>query len=220
MKQDKPKISVIIPAFNEERYIGRCLRSIISQSLHNSEYEIIIVNDASVDKTEYALDLFGDSIKVINNTSNIGLPASINKGIKVAQGDFIVRLDADDYVNFNYLNLLHFFLECNSEYDAVACDYYLFDDEENWLEKCDAFADPIGCGIMFKTKHLFDIELYDETFKVHEDKDLRLRFQKKYKMGHLNLPLYRYRKHENNITNNKKLMSEQESRLKIKHDSN
>lgn len=217
MKKTEPKISVVITAYNEDRYIGRCLRSIISQSIPNSDYEVIVVNDASTDKTSYALELFGDSIKVINNKKNIGLPASINKGIKVAQGNFLVRLDADDYVNTNYLNFLHYFLEVNTEFDAVACDYFLFDDSENWIEKCDSLQKPIGCGIMFKTKHLLDIGLYDESFKVHEDKDMRLRFEAKYKIGHLNVPLYRYRKHENNITNNQDLMNHHEIKLNIKH---
>mgnify|MGYP001241113413 CR=1 FL=1 len=217
MKENKPEVSVIITAYNEERFIGRCLRSIANQNFPGMEYEVIVVNDASTDKTSYALELFGDSIKVINNKKNIGLPASINKGIKAAKGDFLVRLDADDYVNVNYLNFLHYFLEVNTEYDAVACDYFLFDNSENWIEKCDSSQKPIGCGIMFRTKHLLDIGLYDESFKVHEDKDMRLRFEAKYKIGHLNVPLYRYRKHENNITNNDDLMSYHENELKIKH---
>ena len=105
MKENKPEVSVIITAYNEERFIGRCLRSIANQNFPGMEYEVIVVNDASTDKTSYALELFGDSIKVINNKKNIGLPASINKGIKAAKGDFLVRLDADDYVNV--LSLIH-----------------------------------------------------------------------------------------------------------------
>lgn len=217
MRIIEPKISVIITAYNEELFIGRCLRSIISQSLPSSDYEIIVVNDASTDKTQYALELFGDSIKVISNANNLGLPASINKGIKAAKGEFLVRLDADDYVNTNYLNFLYYFLEVNPEYDAVACDYFLFDDNEAWIKKCDSIKRPIGCGIMFRTKHLIDLGLYDETFRVHEDKDMKLRFESKYKLGHLNVPLYRYRKHENNITNNEDLMDHHEDKLKIKH---
>lgn len=213
-----PKISVIITAHNEERFIGRCLRSIINQTLWTLDYEVIVVNDASTDKTDYALELFGDSVIVINNETNLGLPASINRGVKFASGHYIVRLDADDYVNVNYLNFLSFFLDSNEEYDAVACDYILVDDSEKVLERCDASQKPIGCGIMFKREHLLDLGLYDESFRVHEDKDLRLRFEKAYKVGHLNLPLYRYRKHAKNMTNNTDLMTQHESRLNRKHD--
>jgi glycosyltransferase involved in cell wall biosynthesis len=217
MRIIKPKISVVITAYNEERFIGRCLRSIISQSLPSSDYEVIVINDASTDKTAYALELFGDSIRVFNNKKNIGLPASINKGIKVAKGEFLIRLDGDDYVNTNYLNFLHYFLEVNTECDAVACDYFLFDDNENWIKRCDSSKEPIGCGIMFRTKHLLNLGLYDESFRVHEDKDMRLRFEAQYKLGHLNVPLYRYRKHENNITNNQDLMNHHKNKLNIKH---
>ena len=212
-----PKISVIITAHNEERFIGRCLRSIINQTLWTLDYEVIVVNDASTDKTGYALELFGDAVTVINNETNLGLPASINRGIKSASGHYIVRLDADDYVNVNYLKFLSFFLDSNEEYDAVACDYILVDDSEKALERCDASQKPIGCGIMFKREHLLDLGLYDESFWVHEDKDLRLRFEKVYKVGHLNLPLYRYRKHAKNMTNNTDLMTQHESRLNRKH---
>jgi glycosyltransferase involved in cell wall biosynthesis len=212
-----PKISVIITAHNEERFIGRCLRSIINQTLWTLDYEVIVVNDASSDKTGYALELFGNSVTVINNETNLGLPASINRGIKSASGHYIVRLDADDYVNVNYLKFLSFFLDSNEEYDAVACDYILVDDSEKVLERCDASQKPIGCGIMFKREHLLDLGLYDESFWVHEDKDLRLRFEKVYKVGHLNLPLYRYRKHSKNMTNDTDLMTQHESRLNRKH---
>ena len=217
MRIIKPKISVVITAYNEERFIGRCLRSIISQSLPSSDYEVIVINDASTDKTAYALELFGDSIRVFNNKKNIGLPASINKGIKVAKGEFLIRLDGDDYVNTNYLNFLHYFLEVNTECDAVACDYFLFDDNENWIKRCDSSKEPIGCGIMFRVEHLLELGLYDNTFLVHEDKDLRYRFLKKYKIFRIPLPLYRYRKHNSNITNNRAQMKSHLKRLKQKH---
>ena len=75
-------ISVIIPVLNQEKFIGRCLRSILQQTLDKKFYEILVINDGSTDKTSYALDLFGKEIKVINNKKNLGLPASVNKGIK------------------------------------------------------------------------------------------------------------------------------------------
>ena len=211
------KISVIITAHNEEAYIRRCLRSIIQQSLPNHMYEVIVVNDASSDKTGFALELFGNAITVLENEENLGLPASINRGIIAAKGQYIVRVDADDYVNINYLNFLSFFLDFNESYDAVACDYLLVDDDENILSRKDAMDDPIGCGIMFKRDQLMQLGLYDESFRVHEDKDLRLRFEKIHTIGHLNVPLYRYHKHESNITNNASLMQEHQCRLEIKH---
>ena len=211
------KISVIIPAFNEEKYIGRALRSILDQSFNKSHYEVIVVNDKSTDKTEYAISLFGDAVSLINNEKNIGLPASLNRAIKQSKGQYIVRLDADDYVNKDYLLFLYRYLKHNQKYDAASCDYYLVDNDENVLARESALTNPIGCGIIFSKEKLYEIGLYDESFRYHEDKDLRIRFEKKYKIIHLSIPLYRYRRHEQNITNNKEEMESHHSKLKEKH---
>ena len=70
---------------------------------------------------------------------------------------------------------------------------------------------------MIRLEHLINLGLYDEKFLVHEDKDLRLRFNEKYKIFRIPLPLYRYRKHHGNITNNKKQMTQHMNKLKKKH---
>lgn len=211
------KISVIIPAFNEEKYIGRALRSILDQSFNSNNYEVIVVNDNSSDKTEYAISLFGNAVSLINNKKNIGLPASLNKAIKKSKGQYIVRLDADDYVNRDYLLFLYRYLKHNQEYDAASCDYYLVDNDENIISRESALISPIGCGIIFNKEKLYKIGLYDESFRYHEDKDLRIRFEKNYKIIHLSIPLYRYRRHEQNITNNKHEMESHHNKLKHKH---
>jgi glycosyltransferase involved in cell wall biosynthesis len=202
-------ISVIVPVYNQELYIGRCIRSLLNQSLDQNKYEIILINDGSTDNTKYALDLFsGGIIRVIHSISNNGLPFSLNQGIKVANGKYIVRVDADDYVNEHYLLFLSTFLELNPEMDAVACDYILVDSEENVISKKNCFLDPIGCGIMFRKELLFKVGLYDEEMKLHEDKDMYSRFTKNHNINRIELPLYRYRKHETNMTNNSQKMNE------------
>ena len=60
-------VSVIIPVYNQEMYIGRCLRSLLDQSLNKNNYEIIVVNDGSTDKTFDIISGFGKYIKIINN---------------------------------------------------------------------------------------------------------------------------------------------------------
>ena len=214
---NKYSISVLVPIFNQEKYIGRCLRSLLSQSYSKDLYEIIVINDGSIDRTSYALNLFKDDIKIIKNKKNIGLPASLNLGIKKSRSEFIVRVDADDYVNSNYLNLLKLYLEFNKNVDAVACDYLLIDDKEKVISRENCIRKPIGCGIMFKKKQLIKIGMYDETFLMNEEKDLRIRFEKKYKISRIDIPLYRYRKHEKNMTNDKIKMKFQNQRIKKKH---
>lgn len=217
MNQKGPLVSVIVAAYNQEKFIGRCLRSLLHQSIPHEDYEIIVVNDGSTDRTPYALELFHDAIHPINNEMNLGLPASINRGIMAARAQYIVRVDSDDYVNNNFLNFLHFYLDQNRYADAVACDYLLVNDAEEVVERANCMDRPIACGIMFRKQQLIDIGMYDESFRCHEDKDLRIRFEKKYSISRLELPLYRYRRHENNITNNAEAMEHHRQNLVRKH---
>ena len=216
MKKQK-LISVIIPTYNQEMFIGRCLRSLLDQSLKFEDYELIVINDGSNDKTSELLKLYKNEIRIINNKKNKGLPFSINRGIFEAKGQFVVRVDSDDYVNRDFLYTLHMFLSSNKNMDAVCCDYYLVDDKEKIIVRKNSLKHPIGCGILFRIENLIKLGLYDESFLVHEDQDLRLRFLKKYKIYRIEVPLYRYRKHETNITNNKNNMRKHYKRLKKKH---
>ena len=77
-----PLVSVIIPVYNQERWIGRCLRSLMNQSMKREEYELIVVDDGSKDRSDYALELFMDEIVLIKHEKNLGLPVALNKGIK------------------------------------------------------------------------------------------------------------------------------------------
>lgn len=217
MSQKGPLVSVIVAAYNQEKFIGRCLRSLLHQTIPHENYEIIVVNDGSTDRTPYALELFHDAIHPITNETNLGLPASINRGIMAAKSEYIVRVDSDDYVNHNFLNFLHFYLDQNRYADAVACDYFLVNDAEEILERANCMDQPIACGIMFRKQQLIDIGMYDESFRCHEDQDLRIRFEKKHTISRLELPLYRYRRHENNITNNAEAMEHHRQNLVRKH---
>ena len=210
-------VSVVVAAHNEERYIGRCIRSLLAQRFPRDKFDVIVVDDGSTDRTAAILETFGDNITVLRNTENLGLPASVNRAITTTHSKFIVRVDADDYVNQNFLDVLYMFLADNPHFDAVACDYLLVDDREEVLGRCDAMKEPIACGIMFRTEQLIDIGLYDESFLRHEDRDLRLRFLDRYSIQHVPLPLYRYRRHAENITNDSAEMAHYVRRLREKH---
>ena len=199
------KISVIIPVFNREKYIARCLRSLLNQSMARKDYELIVINDGSEDKTKEVLDMFKDAfkeeIKIVENEKNLGLPATLNAGIKVSKGKYIVRVDSDDYVNRNFLLILYMMVNLNHDYSAVACDYYLVNDDEKILEQVDCEKEPIGCGIIFEKEHIKSVGLYDENYLINEEKEFRKRYEKKYSIKRLSLPLYRYRRHSENMTN-------------------
>ena len=93
------KLSNIIPAYNEGNTIHRILDKVKAVTLTNNiAKEIIIVNDCSTDSSLTILNSFTDNrIVLISNPVNLGLTKSLNKGLKIARGEYVVRLDADDY---------------------------------------------------------------------------------------------------------------------------
>lgn len=212
-----PTVSVIVPVFNHEKYIGRCIRSLMAQEYPREDFEIIVIDDGSSDRTPYALELFQEEITLIKNETNRGLPASLNRGIHASTAPYVVRVDSDDYVNAYFLRILSMSLANNLYMDAVACDYLTVDDREEVLGRKNCLEDPIACGIMFRTEQLVDIGLYDESFLLHEERDLRFRFLEKYTIHRVELPLYRYRRHGNNITNNTEAMDHHMKNLIAKH---
>lgn len=208
---------MIIPAFNEERYIGRCLRSLCDQSLDAESFEVIVIDDGSSDHTSIVAREFEPLVHLVSNEANQGLPSSLNQGVRIARSPFIVRVDADDYVNRQFIEILLLFLSENSEFDAVACDYFLVDERERILSRRNCDESPIGCGIMFRRDQLIDLGLYDESFLAHEDQDLRIRFLKKHEIQRIPLPLYRYRRHAENLTNDMSTMGSFQEKLIAKH---
>jgi len=210
-------VSVIITAYNYDRYLERCLRSVLDQSLPKSQYEIIVVNDGSTDKTKEVLDNYADVARVFHLEKNRGLSYARNFGIKKARGMFVVFVDADDYIQHDMLLIQKTFLTENNKLDAVSVDYYLVDERGTHIEHVNAEEKPIACGIMFRKDFLYDIGLYDESFRAREDEDLRIRFLKKYKIYNIILPLYRYRMHDSNLTKDKQKMDEHLKKLIHKH---
>ncbi len=212
-----PQITVIIPAHNEEAFIGRAIRSVLNQNIPRDEYEIIVVNDGSTDRTAYAMEVFQGDVFQITNATCEGLPACLNKAIHKSRGQFIVRVDADDYVRADYLYILRQYLRDNTDFAAIACDYLLVDDQENVLGRKNCMDDPIGCGIMFRTDCLVNIGMYDEEFLMHEDRDLRIRFQNQYEIHRVPLPMYRYRQHSKNMTKQEHMNNHFIDKLDKKH---
>jgi len=212
-----PDISVIVCTYNHDKWIERCIRSIKNQSIVNkNEVEVIIVDDGSKDHTSSVISNLKEfaGIKIIKNKKNLGLPKSINIGIMAALGRYIVRVDSDDYVSRNFLYLSKLFLDKNREYQAVATDYYTVTDDEKIIKKVNCFKEEIACGIMFRKEALFDIGLYNENFKMREGHELKKRFKKKFNLGRLEFPLYKYRQHSKNRTKKKKILKKYDNLLK------
>lgn len=199
-------VSVVIPAFNEEKNIGRCLRSLYNQSLPMEDYELIVVDDGSRDNTLKEITKFKDNLIYIKNKKNLGLPYSLNRGIESSKGKYIVRVDADDYVHQDYLRILNVALNQNNNIDAVSCDYVIVDERQNKKEIKNCEDYPIGCAIMYRREQLIEVGMYDEQFLAREEEEFADRFNLIYKTTRLPIPLYYYYLHGNNLTLNKEKM--------------
>lgn len=122
-----PAISVIIPVFNVEEYILRCIKSVLSQTYTN--YEVLIIDDVSPCRSislikEYFNNRLPNNIKIIRRNENGGLGAARNTGIEAAKGDFILFLDSDDWLKNNALELFYKkSIEHNA--DVVVADFYM-----------------------------------------------------------------------------------------------
>lgn len=210
------KISIIIPTFNYDKYIARAIRSCIEQSFPKKDFEIVVINDSSKDATKYILASYGRWIRVIELIENQGLPYSRNEGIMSAKGDYIVNLDADDYLHIDFLKTCSLYMDFNN-CDAVGTDYFLVDDEENIIQRINVFEKPIACGIMFRKQQMMDIGLYDTELRIGEDVDFRIRFEKNFNVEGINLPLYRYRLHKKNLTLDETVNRKYLDRVEEKH---
>ena len=151
-------ISVLICSFNHAAWIERCIRSLLNQNyLNSNDFEIILIDDFSKDETQQILKNFKDipNLKIIRNKKNLGLPKSLNKGIKLARGRYLVRVDSDDYVSRSLLFLMKLFLDMNRNYQAVAVDYVKVDQFEKMISRENCQKKEIACGIMYR-RECFD----------------------------------------------------------------
>lgn len=181
-----PLISVIVPVYNVEKYLNKCVDSIIHQTFTN--LEIILVDDGSTDKSGLFCENYAaldQRIKVIHKT-NGGLSDARNKGIEKATGEFITFIDSDDFIELDMIEYLYRLL-CQAEADISVCQRNEIEEGSNSTqahlvvkdetivgnENCmKAFfecpgIDTIACGKLYR-KELFNTIRYPEG-KYHED---------------------------------------------------
>jgi glycosyltransferase involved in cell wall biosynthesis len=196
-----PDISVVVTNFNYGKYIRRCLRSLLSQDLERSRYEIIMVDDRSTDDSLQAVAAFKEAgdIKVIVNKKNLGVGGSSRAGVDHSRGKYFVRVDADDYVQPPFLSMLYNFLRFCPDYVGVSCDYFLTDNDERVLSVESFRENGLACGLMLRTSYLERIGSYNRSKKIFEDKDLFGRIERR-KIFHLPVPLYNYVRHDKSLT--------------------
>ena len=206
------KVSVIIPVYNYGIYLKKAIDSVLAQTF--TDYEFIIVDDGSTDDTSQILKEYRDikNIKIIIHNKNKGLIVSCDEAIKASNGEYIIRLDADDYFDENALLVLSNILDNNPEIGLVYPDYFLISEEgkimdyvrlpqvDEDVKLLDLPAN--GAGTMFRRSCYDVVGGYDLNLKCQDGYDLWLKFLNRFKVYNVNLPLFYYRRHSFNLTLN------------------
>ncbi len=125
MNEKKPKISVVTSVYNGEKYIKEAIESILAQTFE--DFEWIVIDDASTDQTAEILHRYAEKdarIKIFKNETNKKLAASLNKGVALAAGEYIVRMDADDICLENRLEKQYDFMRQNPKIDLSYCNFF------------------------------------------------------------------------------------------------
>ena len=131
MEDSKELISVIVPIFNKEKYLDKCIRSILNQSYVN--LELILINDGSTDRSHEICERFSTIDKKIKlvNTENRGSSKARNTAIDMANGKYIAFVDADDYIHSEYLSHMHNMLK-EHDADIAKCKYKRIEETDNY----------------------------------------------------------------------------------------
>lgn len=211
-----PLVSVIIPAYNCEKYIKRCIEAVLSQTYKN--IEIIVVNDGSTDGTELVCLEYTEYI-VYAYQKNAGPSAARNKGIDLAKGEYITFADADDYMNTDYIQTL---IELIEKYNVkiAMCSYFKADNttkvvgpKRKKVREIIISADDALCNLFYKKKimpyaflKLYSAEIIcGQRFplELHLGEDLQFVYEllhKGYSVAYTDKELYVYCQNETSIT--------------------
>lgn len=196
------EISVVVTNYNYGRFVGRCIRSLLSQDLESNRFEIIVVDDGSTDDSLDHLAVYSNDINLVSLGSNRGLGYAANAGMKLAKSRYIVRVDSDDFVHSSFLSTLILGFELfGKDFEAVSCDYLEVSPTGETIGYGDASRVPIACGIAFKADILEVLGYYNKSLRINEEIDLRERFNNEgFLIKNITLPLYRYVKHGSSLT--------------------
>ena len=129
------KVSVIVPVYNVEKYLRRCLDSLVNQTF--KDYEVILVNDGSTDSSSDIINEYVSKYPMIKafTKPNGGMSSARNMALDYASGEYIAFVDSDDYVELFFLEKMYEKAK-NTNSDVVICDYYAWNENEKRSVKC------------------------------------------------------------------------------------
>jgi glycosyltransferase involved in cell wall biosynthesis len=211
MALQKMKVSVLMSVYNDEFHVGKAVESILDQTF--SDFEFIIINDGSTDRTKEIIESFRDSRITLISRENKGLTESLNEGIRLSRGQYIARQDADDVSLPERLAKQIEFLDSHQDVVLVGTSITLIDEDGRrlrdytypsehstlcrWLY---AVVNPLPHStIMFRRDAVLSLGGYDERFYKAQDYALHLCLVKHYQIASIPEPLILIRYRTNSI---------------------
>jgi len=203
-----PLVTVYTINRNYSKFLDKCIKSVISQTYKNIEY--IIIDDGSTDNSHKILNKYYkfNNVKIYFQKKS-GLVKSINKAIKVSNGEYMIRLDSDDFLHLDAIKiLLKKLIELKAS--VIFPDYYLVDEKDNILDrvkrhnfqkKVTLLNQPAhGACTMYKKSVFQEVGAYSKKYDCQDGVYMWFKIINKYKIGNINKPLFFYRQHQRSLT--------------------
>jgi glycosyltransferase involved in cell wall biosynthesis len=224
MQQEAPTVTVLMPVYNAEKYVGEAIESILNQTYR--DFEFLIINDGSTDNSATVIQSYKDErIRYVENGANLRLIATLNKGIELAGGKYIARMDADDISESNRLQTQVTFMTAHPEIGVCGSWFHSIGSGSNSLSKYPTddfnirYAALYQCPfchptIMFRTPVMMQHGIkYSSEYPHAEDYELWLRMSRVTQMANIPESLLKYRQHDSSIS---KIESETQNRLNLR----
>lgn len=207
------KVSIIVPVYNVEKYLRRCLDSLVSQTLE--DIEIIVVNDGSPDNCQIIIDeyskKFSNKIRAFIK-ENGGQGSARNFGIDKSNSEFIAFVDSDDFIESNMYEILYNEAKKKNLDIVVSDNYVYYEKNGKKISNCfydksiPFFSEPAVWNKIIKSNIIKDNKIYFRENKWYEDLDFSFKLNTLTKtIGYVNIPLYNYVVRDGSTMNNKNI---------------
>lgn len=208
-----PVVTVLMPVHNAEQYLGAAIESILAQTYRDFEY--LIINDGCTDNSRQIITHYIDPrIRLVDNEGNLGLTATLNRGLSLARGRFVARQDADDISFPQRLVKQVDFLNLHPEVALVGTQGYIIDHEGNYLSFLVTALDMVSIrwrqcfdnsfvhsAVMFRKDVVWnELGGYNAQFSYCQDFELWSRLLQKYRAANLPDRLIKWRDHRQSMT--------------------
>ena len=186
-------VCIVITNQNQGTLLERCIRSCVSQTFPGRFHEVLVADAGSNDFSREVIRAYGNRVlPVLLDPPGTPEEAAL-AALKRADGRYVVHVRAQDYISDYMILFQAIWLYQNHEYDGVGVDYWLVEpDSDSKVQRVSGQERPHSYGTMYRKEILVREGLYEPTCRQWEIEKLQAELAKKYRIGHIPIPFYRY----------------------------